>query len=274
MADSIVYQSVRDSAGNAVQQISNLSLTGLTTLSGQTQHTHGRLYGQFVQVSGSKVLSTGLENYDFSFPAGGYILAIYADPTRFNLVAVASNSTFGVAQITAVNNSGLGGTVNLIDYTADDLFVEVVALLSTDDDLPQDYLSAFPEYDATLGFATFHQQAFGYVTDFIKGREKASLWNPTLISTTSTNGALGGYDTSKVLNWQSPSLVDASAHYAFYRLCERQYVEPGSVWDVRAKEARNLVRAHLEDADVSIDSTGNRVETKQRSLTSWRLSRA
>ncbi len=275
MAEAIVYQSVRDANGNAVQQMSNLCLTGLTTITGQTQHTHGRLYAQYVQVTGTKTFTSSLENYAFSFSGGtGLVLAIYSDPTRFNLVGVASSATVGQAQITPANNSGLGGTVNFMSYTADDVLIEIVALLSVDDDLPMDYISGLPEWDATVGFAPYHLAAFEYICEFLKGRERSSLWNPAYIDSKSINGGVGGYDLSRIINIQNQSMVEASAQYAFFKLAERQYLEPGSVWDVRAKTARGLVRAHLEDSNLSFDLNNQRQESKSRALSSWRISRS
>jgi hypothetical protein len=132
-------------------------------------------------------------------------------------------------------------------------------------------LEGLRDYDAVNGFADYHVQAFGYVRDFVISRYKSLVFNGSMIDVRNLNGSLGGYDLSRILNLHV--LREASAHYAFSRICEKQYVEPGSVFDIRQKESKNLVKAYLSSVELTFDTDHDRVEDKSRSLRTWKISR-
>src|SRR5689334_20653620 len=99
--EAVISQSVKDGT-KPVQQLSNLVLEGLSTKDDSLNTNDGTLYGTF------------------AYSAPTYTLTLYMDSERTQAVASASADSLGMATITAENDSGLSGTVNLIQHFADD----------------------------------------------------------------------------------------------------------------------------------------------------------
>jgi len=252
IVEAIVSQTIRDGQ-KPVQQISDLLLTGLSSKASTSNSDSGRLYGSFVK------------------DGDNYILTLYKDMTRLDAVASATSTTLGSVDVTEQNDSGITGSVNLIQYVADDEAIEVICFLSMDSDLPMANLETMSAYDADLGFIDLHLKSFAYLKQFIISRFKSKIWNPDWVSIKNLHGNTGGYDLSRVLNWDGEDLKQASAHYAFSLLAEQNYVEPGSTFDIRAKESRNRVKAHLTGAEIRIDENHDRIEDDNRSFSTWKF---
>ena len=258
MPDAILFQSAV-SGGFPCQQISNLRLTGVSTNTDTpTVNTyHGVLYGSLVGSSGTITLS------------------LYSDITKLDLVAQGTTTAPGMMTIVGQNSSGLSGTVNLVQHVVDDLALVAVVTISIDSDLPMANLEGLSDYDPINGFATYHIIALDYLKQFVMTRDKSLLWNPALVDVAQINGGTGGYDYSRVMLscWTSPEMREASAHYAFYRIAERQGVED-NVFARRAQNSKGIVRAHLESIELQFDQHNQRVESKSRSLNTFRIARA
>ena len=261
MSEAIIFQSIMDTtSGLPYQQLSNLCLEGLSTRS-DTLNTDVDQFG-----SGKLYASLTLHS-------GVYALNLYKDVIKTELVAQASSATLGVATIYEENGSRLSGTVNFAQYLHDDTAIQVLCFLSSDVDLPMDNLNTLTDYDQTVGFAYYHLNAFNYLThEFIVSRYKSKVWNRFFIDTNQINGGLGGYDLSRCLNlWV---LREASAHYAFSRIAEKQAVEPNGIFDRRARESKGILRAHLQNLELVFDDHNTRVESSSRSFNVWKISRA
>lgn len=252
--ETVIYQSTLDGA-TPYQQLSNLVLEGLSTKDDTLNTDNGKLYGSF----------TKNEEETLAFN-------LYKDIAKTELVASVESVEFGVKELEEENDSGITGTVNLARYLADDNSIEVLCFLSKDRDLPMNNLEGLSDYDDEVGFATFHLLAFNYIKEFVISRNKTTILNRDYITTTQINGGIGGYDLSRCINLHS--LREASAEYAFSRIAEKQYCENGSVWDVRQKEAKNKLRAHLEATDLVFDLNQDRVEDKSRPGMVWKIKRA
>ena len=252
MINCVVYQSLRDGQAKPVQQISDLFLDGVSSQDATSNTDSGVLYGSFFQ-SGSY-----------------YILNLYSDATKIDLVASATGTDSGILTITEANESGLSGTVNFIGYSSDDTNIKVITLLSMDKDLPMNNLEGLADYDQDTGFAAFHAEAFKKLQEFIITRNGSQLWNPELIMTSQINGGTGGYDLSRVLNWQH--LKDASRYYAFYLIAEKQDVEEGT-FSRRAEQSKQIFKGYCQNTELQFDSDNDRVPNKVRSLSSWKFSR-
>jgi hypothetical protein len=259
LAECVVYQSIFGSNGAPFQQLGNLMLDGLSTNEATLNTDSGKLYGSFTSGSGL------------------YTLMLFKDILKLEPVAEAQgtigSTTRNVQPVSQLNASGITGTVNFVQYLADDIAINVVAFVSKDKDLPMNNLNALADYDPVNGFALFHQLAFQYLTrEFMVSRFKSKIWNPTYVDANALNAAPGGYDFSKCMNlWV---LREAAAHYAFSRLAEKQNIDPGSMWDIRTTDSKNLVKAYLNSVDLTFDEVGQRVETESRTLSTWRISRA
>ena len=130
MIDAIVRQTTLSTTKRIVQQVGQVFLSGLNTLTDAGNTDHGVLYGSYVHSGGT------------------YTLNLYKDITKSALVATASTASLpAVATITAQNDSGLSGHAVLISYTEDDLAIVVQALLSVDSDLPMANLETLAQYD-------------------------------------------------------------------------------------------------------------------------------
>jgi hypothetical protein len=257
--DCIIYQSATNN-NVAVQNLSNLRLSGFCTIAGLLNtdpNRPGRLYGTFAYSSGS------------------YSFKLYTDVGRTQLVASASATTSGTATITAQNGSGITGTINIIPGTAvNDNLIEAVCLLSQDSDLPLDNLQVTSDYDPTYGFADFHRQSFQWVVNGVSSRFESELWNASLVSDRSINGGTGGLDLSRVLNWQEPDLVQASAEYALHLIARKQAVTPDGVFAHRAKCSYERAVALLQESLVKMDTNLTRVPRRSRNLCTFKTSRA
>lgn len=258
ISDCVISQSVLVN-GQPYQQLSNLSLDGLSTKkeSFNTDNSglnRGRLYGSFTK-SGAT-----------------YTLHLYKDILKTELVATASASALGMATISEANDSGLSGRVNIAQYNADDTSIEVVCFIANDKDIEKNNLEGVKDYDPSTGFAEFHITAFNYFKEFVVSRYKSIIFNPKLIDTRSINGGLGGYDLSRVLNWSA--LTEAAAHYALARIADRQFIERGSFWEKCKIDSNNIVKAHLSNVELTFDTNQDRVEDKSRSFSTWKISRA
>lgn len=240
--------------GRPLQQITNLALDGISTRKDAENTDKGKIYGAF------------------TYSASQYVLTLYRDVLKTDEVATATSSALGAATIIEANDSGLSGTVNFAQYNADDSSIEITCCLSVDSDIPMAHLEGLSDYDATTGFADFHIRAFDKIKEIIISRYKSVVFNRDMIDTRNVVGSLGGYDLSRILNWSA--FREAAGHYVLYQLCERQTVEPGSVFDVRATQSRNIFKAHLESIDVNLDTNADRVEDKSRTMNTFKISRA
>jgi hypothetical protein len=251
MGFAVVYQS------SMIQQLSNLQLTGISTNTSTLNTDHGQLYGSFV-LAGSL-----------------YTLNLYSDITKLDLVATGASSALGTVNLVGQNGSNLAGTVNFIQYVANDTSINVLVYLSQDSDLPMANLQDLSDYDGVNGFAAYHLLAFDYLKEFVITRESSVLYNPSLIDVAQINGGVGGYELSKVLLtcWTSVEMRDASAHYAFYRLAERQAVEDNT-FARRAEQSKNTLKAYMESIEIQFDLRNQRVEDKARDLSTWKFGRA
>jgi hypothetical protein len=256
MADCILYQSAINAAGLPVQQLSNLSLTGLTTINSFLNSDNGKLYGSF------------------SAPSGVYSLSLYSDAAQTALVASGTSSAAGQMTLTAANSSGISGTVNVVQFVANDANLQAICFLSTDNDLPMDYLSTVPDYDPVLGFSNFHNIAFQQVKTKIVSRFESFLWNETQVDSRQINGGLGGFDLSRILSWSTSDFVEMSAQYALYLICRKQGVEPDGDFAKRAKCAYEKFTALMESVEVSFDLNLTRVPRRTKNTSSFRISRA
>lgn len=257
-SDCVISQSVLVN-GQPYQQLSNLSLDGLSTKvdtlnTDNSGANRGRLYGSF------------------AFATGTYTLHLYKDILKTELVATATASSLGWAAISGNNDSGLSGRVNFAQYNANDTAIVVICFLSYDKDIETNSLEGVKDYDQNTGFADFHIAAFNYLKEFIVSRNKSIVFNPTFIDARSINGGLGGYDLSRVVNWSA--LTEASSHYALARIAEKQYIEPGSFWEKRTNESKNIVKAHLSNVELTFDTNQDRVEDKSRSFSTWKIGKA
>jgi hypothetical protein len=259
MSYAILFESVMSSAGVPVQQLSNLQLTGVSTTTNGLNTDHGVLYGSLTSASG-----------------GTYTFSLYQDITKLDLVAQGTSTTTGSTMtISSQNGSNLSGTVNLIQFAQADTSIVAVVCLSIDSDLPMTNLTGLSDCDPINGFSAYHVLALDYLKQFVMTRDKSILWNPTFVDVSQINGGVGGYDFSRVLLscWTCPEMREASAHYAFYRIAERQGVEDNTFCR-RAKDSKSIVRAHLENIEIQFDQYNTRVESKSRSLSTWKIGRA
>jgi hypothetical protein len=198
-------------------------------------------------------------------------LTLYKDVTKSESVATATATALGVATVSQSNSSGLSGNVNLNTYSADDNSIEIVCFLSKDTDLQLANLSTLRDYDPVVGFAKFHLDAWEYFKEFVVSRYKSLVWNPNFIDTRQLNGATGGYDLGRVMNWTA--LREAAAHYALWHICERVALEDNN-FARRADTSKSMVRAHLSTVELIFDTNNDRVENKSRSFSAWRINRA
>lgn len=247
IGDCIIYESVMVN-NTPYQQLSNLNLQGISTNDATSNTDNGLLYGSFT----------------FSSPT--YTLHLYSDSAKSSLVATASSSTLGVTNIAESNSSGLTGTINFAQYSANDNLLYFVCCISRDKLLPLANLEGLSDYDDTVGFAFYHLQAFQAIKEYVMMKEKADLWNPTLIDSNQINGGLGGYDLGRLLNWQQDALKEASIHYAFWHIAERQAITGNSIFKQKAEDSRTRYYAHLRNANVQVDNRRLRVEEKSRTL--------
>ena len=250
--EAIIYQSVL-SEGKPYQQLSNLVLDGLSTIDDALNTDSGRLYGAL------------------TYSAPTYTFSLYKDATRMDLVAQGTATTLGVMTLTARNDSGLSGSVNVAQYAADDAAIEAVCFLSQDGDLPMRGLDELCDYDPILGYADYHLKAFDYLKGHIVSRYKSIIFNPDFIDTHQINGGKGGYDLSRCINISV--LRETSAHYAFARIAEKQGVEDNTFLK-RSKASKDIVKAHLQSDELTFDTNLDRVEDRQRSFSAWKIARA
>lgn len=253
ISEAVISQSVRDS-GSPYQSISNLQLSGISTLSDTMNSDDGILYGSFTK-SGAT-----------------YTLKLYKDAMKESEVARATSTSLGVVDVSAQNSSGLSGTVNIIGWVSDDTSIRITLFLATDRDLPQRGLSSLCDYDTVNGFAHYHIQAWNYLKSHIIGRYKSIIWNPNFIDTAQINGGVGGYDLGKCINLHT--LKECAAHYAFARISERQSTDPTSNWWLRQQESKKEVNAFLKTLELRFDTNQDRVEDKSRSFGVHKISRA
>lgn len=254
-SDCTVYSSVQ-LQNIPQQQITNLVLSGISTNDETLNSDDGLLYGSFT----------------FSSPT--YTLSLYSDAARSQLVGTATASALGQATITESNLSGLSGTVNFNAYSADDLNIKLVCFLSKDANLPLNNLENLGDYDPIVGYARFHLEAFEEIKRYLISRDGSLLWNPGWVDINQINNGVGGYDLSRILNWQARELIDASAHYAFFKLAEKQAIDPDSIFAKRSCASRQIYKGILSEFDVQFDENNQRVVSKTRTLSSWRVSRA
>jgi hypothetical protein len=253
----ILFQSVLDPASKLpVQQISNLQLNGVSTIDALSNTDAGKLYGTF------------------SYANPTYTLNLYKDASRSLLVASGTATATGTATISQANSSGLSGSVNVIGFTATDSAIEALTCLSMDSDLPMDNLTTISDYDPTKGFASFHLQAFEYVKNIMTSRFESVLFAPNLIDARQINGGVGGFDLSRILNWQSPDVREASALYAFYLLARKQGVSSDSIFLKRAETAYNKVKALLTSIEMQFDMQNTRIASKTRAMSTFKIGRS
>ena len=256
-SETILFQSAVNASNQPVQQISNLKLTGFVTIDAYGNTDAGKLYGTFA----------------YSSPT--YTFNLYSDSGRTQLVASATATSSGLANVVAENNSGISGTVNIIPGTAvEDNLIEAICFLSTDNDIPLNNLAGTSDYDAVYGFSDFHVEAFKYVKNILQSRFESLLWNPDWIDIQQINSGKGGYDLSRILSWRSPDIREASAQYVLHLIARKQAVEPGGVFDHRSKCAYERCVALLQSAEISFDTNNSRVPRKTRNLSSFKISRA
>jgi hypothetical protein len=256
-SQSILFQSVLDPTTKIpVQQISNLQLNGISTIDALSNTDSGKLFGTFA----------------YADPT--YTLSLYKDSSRSVLVASATATGTGLATISQANSSGLSGSVNIIGFTAADNAIEALACLSMDSDLPMDNLTTLSDYDPSKGFASFHLQAYEYVKNVITSRFESVLFNPNLIDSRQINGGVGGFDLSRILNWQSPDLREAAALYAFYLLARKQGISADSIFLKRAETAYNKVKALLTSIEMQFDMQNTRIASKTRAMSTFKIGRA
>jgi hypothetical protein len=178
--EAVIYQSVWDSSGNPVQQLSNLYLDGISTLADAPNTDGGKLYGSFTK-SGAT-----------------YTVNLYSDIAQTALVASGTATSFGKMTLNQANDSGISGSINLVTYTANDTLLQAVCILADDSALPQTHLETLSDYDASVGFAAFHVQAFAKIKEIVKSRFRSVLYNSSLVDSTAINGGLGGFVMSRV----------------------------------------------------------------------------
>lgn len=275
LTECVIKESLINSTSKApVQQLASLKLDGLSTNADFMNTDSGVLYGVFEQGS-----------------YGEWILDLYKESslTTVSLVASATGDIGTTATFVAENGSGITGSVFFVPSVPDfnptpqtDSNIRVICLLSKDSDIQMKHLDDLLDYDAINGFASFHQQAFQYITrDFLPARFHDELWNPHYISGDTINlditskRGFGGYDLSRVNNLEkSVGLKEASAHYVLARIIERQDLDPKSIYHQRCKQSKDLVQAYLENINVTFDQSQNRVPTGSRSFSTWKISRA
>lgn len=250
--EAILYQSVMLNA-KPYQQLSNLMLDGLSTRDDALNTDSGRLY------------------CSFTFSTPDYTLNLYKDSTKLDLVAHATKTSLGHATIVEDNDSGLSGTVNFAQYSANDTSIEALCFLSKDGDLPLRGLEQLCDYDEILGYALYHLNAFDFIKSHIISRFKSIIFNPEYIDTKQINSGLGGYDLGR---WNNPSVLrECSAHYAFARIAEKQGFEDNTFLK-RSKTSKDIVKSFLETIELTFDTNLDRVEDRQRSLSAWKIARA
>jgi len=245
-----------NTAPNApIQQISNLNLEGIKTISDNfTCDSNGKLYGTFQNISGN------------------YTLNIYNDVTLINLIASATSNTFGIVNVIQQNNSGITGNVNFIQYVQDDDLIYFQVLLTNDNDIPLGELQVLTDYDPVYGFEKFHEIAFYEIRRIVTGRYRSILYNRNWIDSKQINGGMGGADLSTVLNWFA--FKEAAEQYVLYKICQRQYVETDSIWDKRSKEAMMKFKAYMETVECEFDMTHQRIESKSRAGCTFKIGRS
>ncbi len=266
LTQSVVKNSLI-SNGTVWQSISSLFLQGFNTIPEQLNFaTGGLLYGSFTLTNGT------------------YTFNLYKDIGRTQLVA--SGSTTGdlpqTVAITENNDSGLSGYVLMLQYGEDDNQIVVQCLLSDDSDIPLDNLTSLPEYDPLKGFAYYHQLAWNYlVNEFVVSRNSNLLFDPNYQclrqgskdpgTTTNSKLQVGGYNLARVLNWDV--LREVSAHYLLSRVSEKHQVETNDTWAIRSLDSRQKLAAYLHSVDLAFDNFSQGVETKRRSLNTWKVYR-
>ena len=255
--ETIIYQScINPLTQFPIQQLSNLNLNGISTISDNfTCDSSGKLYATYSKDT-----------------MNNYTLSIYNDVTQINKIAFASSATFGVTEIGSVNSSGITGSVNFIQYTAEDSLINIQVLLTNDNDIPLGELQVLNDYDINYGFASFHVVAFEQIKRIVTSKYRSLVYNKDYIDTKQINGGIGGYDLSFVYDWYG--FKEASAQYVLYKIAERQYIEGGSVWEKRSKEAFLKFKAYMETVEVQLDLTKQRIDTKQRTGNTFKISRA
>jgi hypothetical protein len=238
------------------QQLINLVLTGFSTLTGNTNTDNGKLYATFQKISTT------------------YTLKVYKDIYLLDQVALGTSTTASstVVNITAVNNSGITGTINFFQYIQDDLQIQLQCFLSVDNDLPLDFISGLTESDPVNGFVYYHLRAWEYVKDFLASKYQTVIYRKDFLDSNNLDNCTGGYDFSLVQNWLA--LREVSSHYAFIRICEKQALEKDSIWWTRYQESKKLLPALLNSTTVHFSPDFTRRSTKQRSVGVFKISRA
>jgi len=251
--EAIIRQSVLD-GNKPYQQLSNLMIDGLSTKEETLNTDNGKLYGTF--------------RYADNF----YVLKLFKDVLRLNEVARATSETLGQADVVEQNDSGLAGTVNFAQYLSEDGSIEVICFLSRDKDLPMQHIESLKDYDPDNGFVDYHLEAFRYIKDFLITRFNSKLNDPAFIDTNRLGTGTGGYNLARCNNLHV--LKDASAHYAFFKIAEKQFVEPGSIWEKRYKDSSGICAAHLNRTELAFDMNQDRVDDDRKSLRTYKIGRA
>jgi hypothetical protein len=252
-SECVLYQSTMVN-NQPYQQLSNLKLDGISTVADAQNTDNGKLYGSFTYANPT------------------YTLNLYSDVTKLNLVASATATALGIANIVGQNDSELSGTVNFAQYSANDTMIEAICVLATDGDLPFNYLTSVSDYDPTFGFAAFHIEAFDKIKEIVTSRYRSILANPNLIDTRQINGGLGGFDLSRIQSWKP--LHEAAYHYAFALIAERQGFDTEGVFYKRAQQSKNIFKGYMESVELPFDTTQQRVVSQERTGQTFKISRA
>lgn len=251
---AIIYEGVFTQSLQPVQQLSNLWLGGLSTAKAYSNTFDGMLFCTYLKTGST------------------YTLSAYQDPARSQLVASAAGA-LGVNTLTAQNGSNLTGSINFVQYEGDDSKIIVRALLSDDRDLQMANMETLGDYDPIQGFAQYHQEAFNYIVhEYLTSKYQSDLWSDSYVDTDqvlSTN--TGGYQLARLSNLSS--FREASAQYAFARICERQNTDRSGTFGQRYEMARARFRELIGSLDVAIDANLDRVEEKRRVTNTFRISR-
>lgn len=254
MSDAILYQSPIDSTTQRpVQQLSDLKVSGLCTTVAGANTDGGKLYGSFIQ------------------DGANYVLHLYSDVTKLDLVASATSTGMGIIYLTTENDSGITGTIKFITYSADDTAVEAIVLLTVDSDIPLANAEALSDFDADTGFAKYHEEAFAKIKEVVVSRYRSKLYDKEWVTASAINGGKGGFNLSKILNWSA--LKEAASHYVLYRLAERQAIDGNGIFQKKSEQSRNIYKAHLQSVEMEFDQNNERTYSESRPLSTWKISR-
>lgn len=254
-SEAIIYQSLVDSSKQPMQQISNLVLSGFITIDAYLNTDKGKLYASY------------------SHEDSEYVLRLYKDAAKTQLVASASSSAFGQVEVVQENDSGISGSVYFQQYVGDDTNMIVVCFLTTDGDLRMTSLETLCTYDGQYGFAAYHLQGFDEARRAVISRQKANIWNSEFLDSRNLQGVTGGYDLSRCLNFYE-ALREGVGYYVLALILESQYIAPDSIFDVRSKESKAAAKACFEGADLTFSWSQTRVEERDRTNRTRKIERA